>query len=306
MSFPNSPVHQWLQLPAIRVLVAVADAGSLSAGARSIGMAQSNASRTLATLERRLGYPLLNRSAQGSRLTTEGALTVEWAREVLDAVDRLSAGAEALGATSAPELVVGASMTVAEYLVPGWISTFRHECPDVRTTLRIHNSRHVIDGVRSGGVALGFIETPDIPGDIRSVRIVTDCLVVVIAPDHPWAARTAPLTPAELAGTPLVEREEGSGTRAALDAVIGSNRAQPIAELNSNSAICQSVIAGLGPTVLSNLAVQGALRAGRLLQVPVTGGTMERDLRAIWFGGRRPTGAAGHFLDIAMQATPTP
>ncbi|MCG2623123.1 LysR family transcriptional regulator [Arthrobacter sp. I2-34] len=295
------PAHQWLQLPAVRLLVAVADAGSLGAGARSIGMAQSNASRAVATLERRLGYRLLSRSTAGSRLTTEGVLTVEWAREVLDAVERLSAGAAALVATSATELVVGASMTVAEYLVPGWISTFRIGYPDVQTTLRINNSRCVIDGVRSGELALGFIETPDVPGDIRSIRIATDRLVVVISPEHPWAARTKPLTPEELAATPLVEREAGSGTRAALDAAIGADRPRPVAELNSNSAICQSVMAGLGPAVLSNLAVQGALRDGRMLQVPVSGGRLERELRGIWFGSHRPAGDAGRLLDIALQ-----
>ncbi|GAA3692448.1 LysR family transcriptional regulator [Arthrobacter ginkgonis] len=299
---PRQPAHQWLQLPAVRLLVAIADSGSLSAGARSIGMAQSNASRAVATLERRLGYPLLSRSTRGSRLTVEGTLTVEWAREVIDAVERLSAGAAALAATTATELVVGASMTVAEYLAPGWISTYRSGHPDVQTTLRISNSRDVIEGVRSGELALGFIETPDTPGDIRSLRIVADRLVVVVSPGHPWAGRTAPLTLEELASTSLVEREEGSGTRAALDAAIGPGRARPVAELNSNSAICQSVIAGLGPAVLSNLAVQGALRDGRLLQVPVAGGTLGRDLRAIWFGGHRPAGAAGHLLDIALQA----
>ncbi|MEQ7739963.1 LysR family transcriptional regulator, partial [Escherichia coli] len=97
---PATPALQWLQLPAVRLLVAVADSGSLSAGARAIGMAQANASRTIATLERRLGYPLLNRSTRGSQLTTSGSLTVEWAREILDAVERLSAGAAALAVTS--------------------------------------------------------------------------------------------------------------------------------------------------------------------------------------------------------------
>ncbi len=290
-----------MQLPAVRLLVAVADTGSMSAGARLIGMAQSNASRALATLERRLGYPLLTRSTRGAQLTAEGALTVEWARGVLDAVERFSAGASALTEGAAPELVIGASMTVAEYLVPDWISTFRQESSDVRTTLRINNSRQVIDGVRSGDVSLGFIETPDLPGDIRSIRVTTDRLLVVVSPNHPWAARTTPLTLGELAATPLVEREDGSGTRAFLDAAIGTVRARPIAELNSNAAICSSVIAGLGPAVLSNLAVQGALRAGRLLQVPLPTTKLERELRGIWFGGQRPVGAAGRLLDIALQ-----
>ncbi|XAS74408.1 LysR family transcriptional regulator [Micrococcaceae bacterium Sec5.1] len=304
-ALPKLPADKWLEISAVRLLVAIADAGSLSAGARLIGMAQSNASRAVATLERRLGYPLLTRSTRGSKLTPEGVLTVEWAREILDATERFSAGAAALASTSGTELVFGASMTVAEYLVPRWLSTFRDECPEVQTTLRINNSRRVVEGVRSGELALGFIETPDIPGDVQSIHILTDRLVVVISPDHPWSARVEPLTHEALASTPLVEREDGSGTRAALNAAIGASRARPIAELNSNSAISFSVMAGLGPAVLSNLAVQGALRAGRLVEIPVVDRPLERDLRCIWFGGHRPVGSAGRLLDIAVQTTST-
>ncbi|MEQ7739862.1 LysR substrate-binding domain-containing protein, partial [Escherichia coli] len=173
----------------------------------------------------------------------------------------------------------------------------------VQTTLRINNSRQVIQGVRSGELSLGFIESPDVPGDIRSVRVVADSLVVVVAPANPWAARTEPLTLKELAATPLVEREEGSGTRAVLDDAAGRNRAAPIAELNSNSAICTSAMAGLGPAVLSKLQVQGPVRAGRLVQVPVAGLALERELRAIWFGTSYPPGAARDLLNIAVRPT---
>lgn len=295
-----------VQPATVRLLVSVADAGSLSAGARAIGMAQSNASRSIAGLERRLGYPLLTRSTSGSTLTPEGALTVEWAREVLDAVDRFAAGAAALAAAPDPELVVGASMTIAEYLIPDWISAFRTAHPATRTTLRIDNSQHVIEAVRSGDVAIGFIETPDVPADVDTAVIGRDRLVVAVANDHPWLDRRAPLTLAELAATPLVEREPGSGTRASLDAATrsatGAERARPIAELNSNSAICHSVIAGLGPAVLSRLAVQAPFRAGRLSIVPVAHHDLGRELRAVWRRGHAPAGAAARLLEIAAAA----
>lgn len=114
-------IDSWLNLTMLRLLVGVADRGSLSASARAAGIAQSNASRSLRTLERRLGYTLLRRSTRGSTLTQEGVLTVEWAREVLDGVDRLSAGADALAHRGQEELAIGASMTIAEHLLPGWI-----------------------------------------------------------------------------------------------------------------------------------------------------------------------------------------
>src|SRR5690625_406153 len=101
----------WLNLSMLRLLVGIAEQGSLSASARAAGVAQSNASRSLKTLERRLGYPLINRSTQGSTLTRQGALTAQWARDVLAATDRLSAGAEALANTGTEELAIDRKST---------------------------------------------------------------------------------------------------------------------------------------------------------------------------------------------------
>ncbi len=297
----------WVQIPTLRLLVAIADEGSLGGGARAQGVAQSNASRSIALMERRLGYPLLVRTPRGSTLTTEGALTVEWARTVLTSLDQMDAAVTALTAAAPPggELFrVGASMTVAEYLAPGWIRQLTTVHPGVHPVLEISNSRDVIAKVRHGSLPLGFVETPEIPGDVRSAVVRQDRLMVVVAPGHPWADRAGALELDEVAATALVEREPGSGTRAAFEAVLarrhpGARRAEPVAELNSNAAIINSVTAGLGPAVLSELAVSPALRDGRLLRVPVAGGEIDRELRAVWYGVQEPVGTAGALLRIA-------
>lgn len=300
---PLSPRDLDAAVPALRLLVAIADEGGLSAGARAIGMAQSNASRALAGLEARLGIGLVTRRTSGSTLTPPGALTVEWARDVIDALDRLATGAAALRGTGG-ELVVGASMTIAEYLAPGWLATLRRGDPDVAVSLQIDNSAAVIDAVRHGRLALGFVETPNIPADLARHRIGSDRLVVVISPEHPWAERRGGVPLAELAATPLVEREPGSGTRAFLDAAVasalpGARRARPIAELTSNAAIVASVAAGLGPAALSGHAVRGALRDGLLLAVPATGGDIGRELHAVWRGASGPVGASARLVALA-------
>lgn len=298
---PSSPpIENWVQLPALRLLVGIGEHGSLSAAARSAGMAQSNATRSLKTLERRLGYSLVSRSTRGSSLTREGILTAEWAREVLESVEKLGAGAAALAEAGHVKLAVGASMTIAEHLLPGWIGQFRDRMPAVETKLRVLNSDQVLAAVAGGEIALGFVETPGIPAQLTSVPVWTDRMTVVCGPEHPWAARTGPLELAELAATPLLEREEGSGTRAFLDQLIGPGRAGPLMELNSNAAICQSAVMGLGPAVLSVLAVEGAVRSGRLVEVPVAGGPLEREFKAVWSGGTTATEAQRRFLAIAV------
>src|SRR5699024_2060439 len=134
-----------------------------------------------------------------------GKLTVEWARDVLAAVDTMAAGMEALGQPEHKELSIGTSMTVAEHLLPGWLLAFRRNRPEVTTKLQVMNSSSVIAAVQSHTVELGFVETPDIPETVHSVQVWRDELLPVVGRDHPWAQQQEPLTTQQLSKTPLVE-----------------------------------------------------------------------------------------------------
>lgn len=304
---PNAPRHEfWLSLPMLRLLVGIADHGSLSASARSAGIAQSNATRSLQTLERRLGYSLIHRSTQGSTLTEHGALTAQWARDALRAIDRFSAGAQALATTGVEELSIGASLTIAEYLLPEWIAAFRTSHPNSAVKLQVMNSANVIAAVQEANVILGFIETPQVPQGIDSAVVWHDELVAVVDPSHSWASTNKRIAIEELAGTPLVEREQGSGTRAFVDLRLGSSRPAPILELNSNTAICETVIQGIGPALLSRLAVASYLQAGQLVEVPTRGRALERTLHGIWNSKTTLPVAAYQFLETSQQNVRTP
>lgn len=295
-------IEHWIQISSLALLVGIADHGSLSAGARSVGMAQSNATRAVKTLERRLGFDLLSRATTGSKLTPEGVLVVEWARDSLQSLNTLWTGAQALAAPVDREFSFAASMTVAEHLAPTWIGRLQETDSHIKTRLRVMNSREVIAAVQNHDVFLGFVETPDVPPQLSSVTVWTDELVLIVPPGHPWATRGKPVTMNELATTPLVEREAGSGTRAFLDEHVGVVRAAPIVEFNSNSAICQAVSAGMGPAILSRLAVEGSLRMGSFIQVPLHGGNPVRNLQAIWRGAAPTKGPAALLLGICAKA----
>ncbi len=185
-------------LAALDLLVRVAESGSLGAAAREVGIAQPNASRAIARLERQLGVVLLARGPRGSRLTTEGGVVVEWAREALAGVDRVVVGARSLAAQRTPQLRVTASLTIAEYLAPEWLSRLRRRHPDLRVSLTVGNSSEVIAQVVGGRVSVGFVETPTAPRAVSSSTVATDTLVVVVGADHPWAGRRRPVGAVEL------------------------------------------------------------------------------------------------------------
>ncbi|MER6948632.1 LysR family transcriptional regulator [Nonomuraea sp. NPDC000554] len=306
-------------LDSLKLLVDVGELGSLGQAAKMAGIAQPSASKRIAQLERRLGLPLLERTPRGSTLTAEGKMVAGWAAQVLAAAQELMRAAEAVRHSEAAHLRVASSMTVAEYLVPRWLGELQSREPGVQVGLDVLNSADVaalvlsgaepvelrgaeLRGAELGVVELGFVEGPNVPDGLASRVVGTDRLVVVVAPGHPWARRRTVLRGAELAATPLVVRERGSGTRETLDvAFTGLHQASPRLELGSNSAVKGAAQAGAAPAVLSGYAVEAELATGRLVEVPLTGLNLVRNLRAVWRRGRHLTGPAATLLAVASR-----
>jgi molybdate transport repressor ModE-like protein len=286
----------------LELLVGIDDRGSLGAASRSLGMAQPNASRAIRQLERRLGMALVERSPRGSTLTAQGTVIVHWARQVLTDVERLLDAAAALRVERDAQLTVASSMTVAEYLLPEWLGNFRRLNPDVQIHLDVLNSMQVLERVTDGSCDLGFVEGPSVSDHLNRITVARDRLVVVVHPSHPWARKRRPLTMAELAATPLLVREPGSGTRRTLDLALQEfDRPPPLLELGSSAAIRTSVIGGVGPAVLSTLAIGDAVESGQLRLVEVDGLDLKRTLRAVWRPPRNLAGPAGALLKLVLR-----
>jgi molybdate transport repressor ModE-like protein len=294
-------------IAALEVLLAIARTGSLSQAAREVGVSQQAISSRIRALEAQTGVPLVSRTAYGSTLTPAGVVVAGWADRLVDVARELDAGLAALRDDRRARLRISASLTIAEQLLPGWlvsqgaVARRRGEEP-AEVVLTATNSVTVIDRVRSGDADLGFTEGPTIPKGLRSKVIGHDELVVVVRPDHPWARRRHPVTPTELAGTPLVSREEGSGTRQALTVALANALGAATAGipvtlvLSTTSAVRAAVVAGAGPAVLSELAVSDDLASGRLARVSLVGIDLRRTLRAVWVGSRVPPAGAARDL----------
>lgn len=285
-----------LEITALRLLVAVADTGAIGRAAERLGISQPAASKRVAALERSLNVPLLVRSSHGSTLTAEGHAVADWARRVTDTVDDMLGAVSAMTASNETGLRVASSLTLAERLVPEWLSQLRARQPELHLSLRVANSRLVQELVANGEADLGFVETPLLDGRLKASAVARDELVVIVSPTHPWARRE-PLTRSELAAGALIVRETGSGTRDTLAALLGSIDTH--LEMNTNAAIKSAVMAGAGAAVLSRLAVVADLAAGHLVEVPVTDLDLRRDLCAVWPHHLRPKGPAEELLAIA-------
>lgn len=292
-------------LASLELLVAIADSGGIGAAARTLGLSQPTASERLRLLERRVGLTLVRRRPEGSVLTADGERVVAWSRTVLRSAAELSAGVAGLRGEA--RLSVTASLTVAEHLAPGWLVALAAEPPPVTVVVQMGNSEAVVQDVRDGRADLGFIEGASTPRGLRLATITRDELALVVAPDHPWARSPRPRTAADVAGTPLVMRETGSGTREVLERWLArEGRApHPAVVLASTHALVAAVRSGVGPGVVSGLAVRDDVASGRLVAVPLTDASgrcvrLERRVRAVWRGPGDPSPTAARLLTVAL------
>ncbi len=294
-------VQDW-DLRHYRLLHALAAQGSIGGAARATGVAQPNASRMLEQMERSAGFPLAHRTARGTGLSDQGRVLAGLAAEVLEANDHVLRAVEALRSGSAGTLHVCASMTVAEHLMPLWLASAQQRMPHTKVALDVGNSDAVFERLASGAAELGFVEGPTVRTGFRYLDAARDELAVVVPIGHAWAERGKEVPAAEVAAAGLVVREPGSGTRQTADLALDPYGAGPRYEVGSNAALVASVAAGLGPGVVSRLAVEHLLRTGSLVEVDVEGLRLGRTLRAVWPAGTTLGKGAAEFLALALEA----
>lgn len=237
---------------------------------------------------------------RGSTLTSNGRVIVDWATTLLREADDFTNSVSALAREHDSIVHAAVSMTIAEHYAPIWLAKLRRHAPNAVVSLTIGNSSDVVRMVEDGRVDVGIIESPTLRSGLRQHCIGRDDLAVAVAPSHPWA-RTAGITTADLAGTDLLVREPGSGTRDTLVQALADRNLGLRAglQLASNTALKSAAAAGIGPVVLSALVLAHEFESGALVRVPLLDLALTRPLTAVWAGGTVPTEAASLFLGAA-------
>jgi DNA-binding transcriptional LysR family regulator len=147
----------------------------------------------------------------------------------------------------------------------------------------VHNSTEVAQLVESGAADIGFLESPTVRSSLRRRRIGWDDLAVAVPTGHDWATRSE-VTAEELAATPLLLREEGSGTRETVERALDRLGLEVSLGLvmASNTALRSAAVAGIGPVVLSELTLRTELASGQLVRIEVNDLPLRRPLSAVW------------------------
>ena len=265
----------------LAAFVAAIEGGSVQAAADALQLTQSAVTKRIQSLERQIGGRLLERGRFGVRPTVLGQTVYPPAKRALEALADVAHTAQLVRAEAATDLRLSASLTIGEFLLPGWLAAFRALHPEIRVQLAIVNSRGVLDAVRDGRADIGFVEGLDPLTGLESITIARDQLVVVVAAGHRWARRRS-ITPRELLSEPYLTRETASGTRAVAEAALAQAGVEltPAMEAASFQSL-KRALAGGGFALLSELTIEAEQRAGALVPIPIRSLDLRRRLRAV-------------------------
>ena len=296
-----------MTLEQLRIFVAVAERQHVTRAAEALNIAQSAASAAIAAIEAGYGVRLFDRVGRGIELTEVGRRFLAEAQAVLARAAVAELTLAELGGLVRGSLSVQASQTIAGYWLPRHLVAFRQAYPGIEIRLAIGNTAQVAAAVHEGLAELGFVEGVVEDGQLASQAVATDQLVLVVAPDHPWAAASG-LTLREVAeGGSWVLREAGSGTRSAFEAALATAGVTPSSlrvalELPSNEAVRAAVEAGMGATVISASVAVPSLEAGLLHQVKLA--LPERAFHVLRHRERHPSRAAEALLALIGDTRP--
>jgi DNA-binding transcriptional LysR family regulator len=239
----------------LRMFLAVADQGSITAAAAAMHVTQPTVSMQLKELGNAVGLPLYDMVGKRLSLTQAGEELAATARTLVGEWADFEQRVDALKGMTRGRLRV-AVVSTAKYFVPRILGAFCKAHPDVDIALEIANRDGVVQRLRDNRDDLYIMSRPPLDIDVET-RVFLSNPLVVIAPDsHPLAGQPG-IALAQLATERFVLREQGSGTRLACDAHFAQHHFQPVVrlELGSNEAIKQAVAGGLGLAVLSTHAL---------------------------------------------------
>jgi DNA-binding transcriptional LysR family regulator len=297
-----------LNLHLLRMFAAVVRSGSFSKAAEILNISQPAISKGVRDFELQVGCRLLNRTPKGVVPTPEG-LALSRRAEALFAVER--AAEEELSALRGlhnGSLRIGASTTIATYMIPRYLGAFHRAYPGVELQLISANTRDIAEQMVAQDLDVGLVEGPVDDKNLISEPWRTDVMKLIAAPDHAFARAAGPIDPKRIENEVLIVREPGSGSREVVTQALAAHGIEPLRtlEIGSTAAIKQVVAAGLGISIVSVVAVEDQVRLGRLKVLDLDDLKIERTLWQLKLPGRVAMPAARAFEKMLLDRSAFP
>lgn len=243
----------------LQVFYSVARHLSFTKAAEALHMTQPAVTFQVRQLEEQFNTRLFDRTHNRINLTEAGDRVYHYAKQIFELYSRMEGEVRELTGDVSGVVILGASTTIAEYMLPSLLGAFKRKFPDVVIRLRVSNTDGIVTMVEENEIDLGVVEAPVSNKSLVVEICRVDTLVAVLPPEHELAGR-ASLPVADVLKYPFITREEGSGTREVTFDYLRGAGLEPanlnvVMELGSPESIKGAIEADMGISILSRSTI---------------------------------------------------
>ena len=293
----------------LRVFRIVADSLNFRRAADELHLTQPAVTAQIKSLEESLGIALFDRIGRDISLTPAGITLLQYVRQIEAITSDAIAALAPFGGQEEIELSIGASHTIAVYLLPKLLPRLVGDWPRLRIHIMSGSTNEVLHALTTHQIAVGFIEAPAFRPDLKIEVFTEDELTLIVKPDHPWGKKSV-LRAAELVQEPILLREVGSGMRHFVEEYLEHNgvlrqQLRTAIDINSTEGIIAAVEAGLGVGFVPWLALEKPLQLASIKAITLDNGPIRRQLSIVQLNGPEPKGPVGQLLEILRESVAT-
>jgi DNA-binding transcriptional LysR family regulator len=253
----------------LQVFHTVARLLSFTKAAESLHMTQPAVTFQVRQLEEYFNTRLFDRTHNRISLTNAGKRVYEYADEIFDLYAKMENAVRDMTGEISGILIIGASTTIAEYMLPSLLGDFKRKYPDINVHLKVSNSDGIVSMVENNDIDLGVVEAPVMNKNLVVENCRNDRLVAIVPPQHELASQRK-VKLKDLMDHAYIAREEGSGTREVIHGYLANVGMKPAdihvaMELGSPEAIKGAVDAGMGVSIVSEVTIHKELQLGTLV-----------------------------------------
>jgi DNA-binding transcriptional LysR family regulator len=284
----------------LEIFEAIARLGSFTRASEELYLTQPTVSMQMKKLTDMVGVPLVEQVGKKLFLTDAGKELAQSCRDVFGIMDRFTMSVAEQQGLKKGRLAL-AAVSTASYFAPRLLGEFSKLYPGVEVSLKVTNREQLLASLADNLADLYILGQPPDDIDVVAKAFMCNPLVVLAAPDHPLA-KEKNIAIKRLAGEPWLVREEGSGTRAAIERLFAEEGLdfRPRMALGSNEAIKQAILAGLGIAVMSTHSLT-LNSPDQFAILPVKGFPICRQWYAVYPAGSQLSAVARTFLDFLLK-----
>ncbi len=291
----------------LKIFTKVVETMSFSKASEQIYLSQPTVSSHIKELEEHFGCKLLDRLGKTSVPTKAGEILYNFAKQLLSLKDEAESTIHDFLGNIKGSLIIGGSTIPAGYIIPKLIGQFVKRFPGISIELSAGNTTQIINDIEKGRIEIAIVGANINNSNITREKLIDDEMKLVILADHKWAKKKS-ISWANLLNEPFIAREKGSGTwqsilKSISQAGFDTNNLNIVATFGSTASVIQGILNNVGISILSTIAVQDEIKAGRLKALPVDDLDLNRFFYLIHHSKRTLSPTTREFAKFAKQSS---